>query len=356
LALTRHYTTLDGMRGIAAIAVVAFHCKDMWGGLYPRSAYLAVDLFFALSGFVIAHAYERRLSAGLSFRAFLGIRLLRLYPLYLAGTLLTAAWVTLALFVKHDTSTWTAGPFSTALPLALLMLPAPALVYIFPLNAPAWSLFYEMIVSAFYTSAGFRKNTILCAVIAVSMGGLIVQTVAFGQLDQGAYWSSSFWAVFRVFFSFPLGVMLYRVHDRFDGYRLPTLALMAILAVAMFAPPSIDFRGPFDLAFVLLISPILVLLGSASAPEGRFLSRIYKTLGLISYPIYVLQFPIITFAFRWARRLPGSLQTAWSGAALLAVLIVIAYVAGTIDAALRRRLMRQPARNGITQALREPAA
>ena len=50
IARTRHYGTLDGLRGVAAIAVVGYHAKDFLG-FRPESAYLAVDLFFALSGF-----------------------------------------------------------------------------------------------------------------------------------------------------------------------------------------------------------------------------------------------------------------------------------------------------------------
>jgi peptidoglycan/LPS O-acetylase OafA/YrhL len=48
LSKTTHYATLDGMRGIAAIAVVMFHAKAYFGTIYPHNAYLAVDLFFCL--------------------------------------------------------------------------------------------------------------------------------------------------------------------------------------------------------------------------------------------------------------------------------------------------------------------
>src|ERR1700757_2927057 len=53
----REYHTLDAMRGVAAVIVVIGHCGVLWGGWQPASAYLAVDLFFLLSGFVLEHAY-----------------------------------------------------------------------------------------------------------------------------------------------------------------------------------------------------------------------------------------------------------------------------------------------------------
>lgn len=58
------FATLDGMRGIAALIVVMFH----FDGIFPISAkggYLAVDLFFMLSGFVLAAVYVPRFQRGM---------------------------------------------------------------------------------------------------------------------------------------------------------------------------------------------------------------------------------------------------------------------------------------------------
>ncbi|MHC2733083.1 hypothetical protein ACVIEO_006660 [Rhizobium leguminosarum] len=77
------YYTLDAMRGFAAICVVATHFRES----YAPSAYLAVDFFFVLSGFIIAEIYGKRLSRGLLFQSFMAARIKRLYPLYLIGIL-----------------------------------------------------------------------------------------------------------------------------------------------------------------------------------------------------------------------------------------------------------------------------
>lgn len=60
------YLTLDAMRGVAALAVVAFHFHAHLGGYDPSTGYLAVDLFFVISGFVIALAYDRRFATGMT--------------------------------------------------------------------------------------------------------------------------------------------------------------------------------------------------------------------------------------------------------------------------------------------------
>ncbi|TIW52974.1 MAG: acyltransferase, partial [Mesorhizobium sp.] len=89
---TRHiYLNLDALRGVAAISVMLYHFSPFIAdGKVLPSSYLAVDLFFLLSGFVIAHAYDRKIESGMGFGTF---RLIRLYPLYLAGTLLGAFYL-----------------------------------------------------------------------------------------------------------------------------------------------------------------------------------------------------------------------------------------------------------------------
>ena len=61
----RTYRTLDALRGLAAIAVVLWRVDWFVTPLRPRHGDLAVDLLFVMSGFVIAHAYERRFREGL---------------------------------------------------------------------------------------------------------------------------------------------------------------------------------------------------------------------------------------------------------------------------------------------------
>src|SRR5580698_5736841 len=105
LVVRRKYHTLDGIRGAAALMVLMRHAGFYFGGLglylSKGESYLAVDLFFVLSGFVISEAYDGRLVEGLSPLEFMKIRVIRLYPLYLLG-LLIGTVVTLGSFLAGN--------------------------------------------------------------------------------------------------------------------------------------------------------------------------------------------------------------------------------------------------------------
>src|SRR5580698_2321779 len=84
-----HFEVLDGLRGSAAFLIVIFHLFNYSFGFHGpwalvKHAYLAVDFFFALSGFVVAYAYDDRWTR-MSVLQFFRIRLIRLHPLVLVG-------------------------------------------------------------------------------------------------------------------------------------------------------------------------------------------------------------------------------------------------------------------------------
>src|SRR5580698_9043340 len=93
LAKDHAFSALDGLRGVAAISIVVFHYSQNLGWELLPNAYLAVDFFFMLSGFVLAHAYEARLRSGQAVAEFMQRRLIRLYPLYWLGTTLPVALI-----------------------------------------------------------------------------------------------------------------------------------------------------------------------------------------------------------------------------------------------------------------------
>ena len=151
----QHYEILDGLRGVAAIAVVIFHFMEIAIPDYKESfiahAYLAVDFFFCLSGFVIAYAYDSRLPV-IGRISFFKLRLIRLHPLVIVGTVLG-----IVLFVFDPFSDLWLKYTDRLLVMFVagcLMIPYPVVrerfFNLFHLNAPAWSLFWEYIANIVY--------------------------------------------------------------------------------------------------------------------------------------------------------------------------------------------------------------
>ena len=159
------YYTLDGMRGVAALMVVHFHyvlvAGYVLGDQHKMQAYLAVDLFFALSGFVIALSYSDKLASALSISGFVKRRLIRLYPLYIFGIALG-----LSIEVARALSTGSGfkiSEWAVEFGFNLFFLPSFQHEILFPLNLPAWSLFYEMAVNIIFAWVLWRVPAKLLA-------------------------------------------------------------------------------------------------------------------------------------------------------------------------------------------------
>jgi peptidoglycan/LPS O-acetylase OafA/YrhL len=86
----QHVPELDGIRGLAALAVVAFHAPTLLDGAHwstaaarwTRGGWLGVDAFFALSGYLITRGLLKAREEPHYFARFYGKRALRILPLY----------------------------------------------------------------------------------------------------------------------------------------------------------------------------------------------------------------------------------------------------------------------------------
>src|SRR3546814_17181341 len=88
LKTKQHFEILDGLRGIAALAIVIFHFMEWiyadFSENFIAHGFLAVDFFFCLSGFVIGYAYDNRMEK-MGILEFFKRRLIRLHPLVIFG-------------------------------------------------------------------------------------------------------------------------------------------------------------------------------------------------------------------------------------------------------------------------------
>lgn len=296
------FAALDGVRGIAALAVMMFHVAwwPHFGRPFP-SAYLAVDLFFGLSGFVVAHAYSPRLSQGLSALAFLRVRVVRLWPLYALGLAAGVAAV-IGFRLSHDQAVSAPNIFRH---LGFHLLFLPLLIggamsgQLFPFNGPSWSLSFEVLINAVYGAVHrLLSLRLLGLFLPVSAGALLIAAVQFSGLDAGYQWASVLVGVPRVAFSFAMGLALHALWSRGKLPALPqrwTTPLLVVsslmtIAVLLYAPPR-ALRPFYDWGVVVAAWPLLMVLWVRLQPQGRA-ERACSLLGKLSYPAYVLHVPV----------------------------------------------------------------
>jgi peptidoglycan/LPS O-acetylase OafA/YrhL len=352
---TRAYVTLDGLRGVAALCIVVLHCHRFFGDLTWSSAALAVDLFFVLSGFVLSYAYDERFAGGMTPWQFTKSRIARLYPLYILGTLIGVVTAVLAIHFHRGSIETTSAQFWTSLPFSLLMLPAPGDL-LFPLNGPMWSVFYELLVNLVWAIfwKPLRSNRLLILVIC-AFAVALAATVSSGYTIAyvGADWPTFAGGAFRVGYSFFLGVLLYRLHDRLGVPNIPPLVLLLGLPCVLFLP----LTAGMQLIAVLFVLPCFVLFGSKVHPEALLRLTVHQ-LGAASYAVYTVHYRLYLLVYAAGLQL---LQidvqqfAPWTGIAFTIALVLGCLVVNRYyDEPARRRLAAiwraRIVPEGVTQA------
>jgi peptidoglycan/LPS O-acetylase OafA/YrhL len=341
---------MDGARGVAALFVMTRHSAQLWPFHFHRN-YLAVDLFFMLSGFVIAGAYDRKLaSQALSPARFMAVRLIRLGPMYLASALLAMAW-----FTSHPSAiSEYDGGFAPALAvsavLTLVMLPSRLSpnVSLYPLNGPYWSLMFELLTNAAFALLHPRlTRRALCATVGVSLVLLGVVAALHGDLNVGWAWGAKSFAagLTRAVFGLFLGVALQRHGASMPGRAWaslrghPWLALTAV-ALVLGSPSAGALDGVVDLACVALVFPACVIAFTADCrrPAAGY---VLTTLGAASYPMYVLHMPLASLTVAALHRAGIVGLTGLGPVFALAMVLACAALERRVDAPVRAWLSRR---------------
>jgi len=346
----RIFYSLDALRGVAAIGVVIFHLRAAYAPITTPGGYLAVDLFFMMSGVVLANAYEVRFRAGMSAREFMRIRLVRLYPLYFLGTFLGFLVAVASMFGRNPTH-WTASSLSLAAVLAGLFVPAPTLTAdgaLFPLNVPCWSLFLEITVNLMYVVFwSALKTNIVRATCIVSGCGVALAIAHLGHIDQGSAWGTFIPGLVRTIFGFSVGILVARriqeVPRRTSNVGFFLIVTVVITAVA--GHPGPDWRAIWDAACVFIVFPLIVYLGTLVDPSS-WLRSLATFLGTTSYAVYVLHIPFASVVSGAVRRQifgHGTMDEApILGLWVLLCLLAVAWLADQyFDTPIRRMLGRK---------------
>ena len=264
----KHFEILNGLRGIAALAVVIFHFMEWvftdFSKNFISHGFLAVDFFFCLSGFVIGYAYDdriRKMGVGEFFKS----RLIRLHPLVILGSilgLLAFLFDPFALPIAYD-----AGKLLLLFICSLFLIPFPIMedraFNLFGFNAPAWSLFWEYVANIFYAFVLYKvgRRSLAALTFLAAIGICIVSHQA-GNLLGG--WSKDNFldGGARVAYSFLAGLLLYRFNWIIKN-KFGFISLAALLFLA-FIMPWTKWNGLTEALVVLFYFPLIVSLGACS--------------------------------------------------------------------------------------------
>ena len=357
----KHYEILDGLRGVAAILVVAFHIFETFAGgnrfkQIINHGYLAVDFFFLLSGFVVAYAYDDRWGKMTQWE-FYKRRLIRLQPMVIMGMIIGAVFY---YFQASDILfPQIAGMPVWKLILTMLigftLLPIPPSMEIrgwgemHPLDGPAWSLFFEYIANILY-ALFFRKfsNKVLGIFVLIFAGMLINYTVFGPKGDVIGGWSLNLEQMnigfTRLLYPFFAGILLSRlgklIHIK-GAFWVCSLLITVILCVPRIGDEnSLWMNGIYESVCIILLFPLIVSVGAGGEIKNPFSLKICKLLGDISYPIYITHYPLIYWYTAWVVDNKVSIQDGYGlGIGVLIASIAIAY--------LCLKLYDEPVRNWL---------
>ncbi|UII20737.1 acyltransferase family protein [Fulvivirga ligni] len=343
----RHFLILDALRGVAAIVVVLFHVLEWYANgdhveQIINHGYLAVDFFFMLSGYVMAHAYDDRWSK-MTLKDFFKRRIIRLHPMIIVAMTIGALCYYFSesgVFPKvADTSVW---EMLLIMVIGYTLIPVPPSMDIrgwnemHPLNGPAWSLFFEYVANILHALILRRLSKLgLGILVGIAGAALIHLAVTSPNGDIIGGWSLDAEQLrigfTRLLFPYMAGMLLRRsitVKRTKSTFLISSILLVAILSFPRIGGhENVWMNGLYDSLSVILLFPIVIYLGTIGEVTSKASAKVCKFLGDISYPIYIIHYPFIYAFYAWIYKNNVSIVTGTLvGLVLLIAMVILSYI------------------------------
>lgn len=292
---------LTSLRAFLALGVVLFHYQLQWDpalGFSPiiERSRLAVDAFFMLSGFILAHVYGPAVGAGtFSYRGFIVARLARLYPLHLAvlGGVLVMVLAAQVGGVRYDPATYTPDGFIKTLLLVQAWFPS---LVGSNWSGPSWSLsaeWFAYLLFPAYALIAMKLRTRPWALLLLGVLGFIiidaVYVQAFGKVLPRA---EDDMGILRILPEFLIGMALYGLGRRWQWSR--PIAIAASVSTTLILFLAMQFS--LDDRLVIALGAAVVLSWSMLAKaegEGPLSSPLAVFLGEASFALYLVHMPLL---------------------------------------------------------------
>ena len=345
LASKPRYEILDGLRGVAALMVIIYHCFETYipqiGTQIINHGYMAVDFFFVLSGFVIGYAYDDRWDKMTTWSYFKR-RLVRLHPMVIIGTVIGAA---LFFFGEYDgfpkIAECKGWMFALCFVMGIFMIPCGPRLDIRgwgemnSFNGPNWSLTLEYVGNILYAFI-FRRLPKYALAILLACSAFLTLNLTLGwdvfnifpvgeftdpngvmhifggpSYSVNGGWSLTKDQIFigftRLLYPFVCGLLISRIlpshrtesnpsgsplHAR-GGFWWSALILVVIFSIPQIGGKAGVSDGLYQALGILVVFPLVVLLGAGSKTTDPKSTAACKFLGELSYPLYITHFPFM---------------------------------------------------------------
>mgnify|MGYP003292199062 CR=1 FL=1 len=328
----------------------------------------------------------------LSIWSFFKRRLIRLHPMVVMGAVIGLITYLIQGGVQWDGTQVSFHWIMVAFFLGMCLIPVyPGAPYdvrgngeMYPLNGPSWSLFFEYVGNVLYALFIRRLSNKMLALLCGATGLLWVAFVTFdvsGYDMIGIGWTldavNFFGGLLRMLFPFTLGMLMARNFNksprrqdtetpsqstvpepvegkvrRFDKLSDRTIFWISVVVLfVLFSMPyipktgSVSVNGIYELACIICVFPLIIWFGAAANITNAFTTKICKFLGDISYPLYIVHYPVMYLFYSWLiKNELYTLGETWQVVILvMAVNVALAYACLKLyDEPVRRRFDKTP--------------
>ncbi|HCE3508721.1 TPA: acyltransferase [Vibrio parahaemolyticus] len=296
--MKKRFEALDAFRGLCALSVVLFHMHwvDSITELdFFRGAWVFVEFFFVLSGFVLAHGYGFKRE--LDFKSFMKARFFRLYPLHFAMFIFAFSFQCIKLLAyEYSGLTFGAAPFSDKyafseiIPNLMLIQSWTPYTEHLSYNGPSWSISIEFYMYAIlFLSIVFFKSY-------KAISWLMISIISYILIFSGS--DALLNTVLRGLSCFFGGAVAYLVYTKISNFK-PTYLLGSlvetILIVSVIFSVQTNMQNKGALCSVLFILTVLFFAFESGIVSKALKNKPFQYLGMLSYSIYMVHSIILLY-------------------------------------------------------------